>query len=126
MKKWDVIIIAALIIISIIPEGVMFISNINKHDSVYVEIYSQGKLFKKLPLEKDSEKATYTIKNEFGENVVEINNGQVKVIDADCHDKICVKAHAISKVGESIVCLPHKVVVRVIGEGKQETDEQSF
>lgn len=126
MKKWDVIIIVALIIISFIPEGVMLITNINKHDSLYVEVYSQGKLFKKLPLKKDSEKVTFTVKNEIGENVVEINNGQVKVIDADCYDKICVKAHAISKPGESLICLPHKVVVRVIGEGKQETDEQSF
>ncbi|GFZ32397.1 hypothetical protein CSC2_29230 [Clostridium zeae] len=126
MKKWDVIIIVALIIISFIPEGVMFVKNINKHDSLYVEVYSQGKLFKKLPLEKKSEKVSFTVKNEVGENIVEITDGQVKITDADCYDKICVKAHAISKPGESIICLPHKVVVRVIGEGEQETDEQSF
>ena len=42
MKKWDVIIIVALIIISFIPEGVMFITNINKHDSLYVEVHSEG------------------------------------------------------------------------------------
>jgi hypothetical protein len=52
MKKWDVIIIIALIIISFIPEGVMFITNINKHDSLYVEVYSGGKLYKILPLNK--------------------------------------------------------------------------
>lgn len=126
MKKWDVIIIVALIIISFIPEGVMFITNNNKHDSLYVEVYSQGKLFKRLPLEKDSEEVTFTVENEFGENIVEIIDGQVKVVEADCYDEICVKAHAISKAGESIICLPHKIVVRVIGEGEQETDEQSF
>jgi hypothetical protein len=126
MKKWDVIIIVALIIISIIPEGIMFITNANKHNSLYVEVYSQGKLYKKLPLKKDSIKVNFTVENELGENIVEITDGQVKVVDADCHDKICVKAHAISKAGETIICLPHKVVVRVIGEGEQDTDEQSF
>lgn len=126
MKKWDVIIIVTLIVISFIPEGVMFITSINKYSDSYVEIYSQGELYKKLPLKKDFKKVTFTVKNELGQNVVEINNGEVKVVDADCHDKICVKAHGISKPGESIICLPHKVVVRVIGQGKQETDEQSF
>lgn len=126
MKKWDVIIIVALIIISLIPEGVMFITNSNKHSSLYVEVYSEGKLYKKLPLNKDSGKTTFTIDNELGDNVIEINNEQVKIIDADCPDKICVKAHAISKPGESLICLPHKLVVRIIGEGKQETDEVSF
>ncbi|WP_315077473.1 NusG domain II-containing protein [uncultured Clostridium sp.] len=126
MKKWDVIIIAALIIISLIPEGVMFITNSNKYNSSYVEVYSQGKLYKKLPLNEDSGKTSLTIDNELGENVIEINNEQVKIIDADCPDKICVKAHAISKPGESLICLPHKLVVRIIGEGKQETDEVSF
>lgn len=126
MKKWDVIIIAALIIISFIPEGVMSISNINRHNTLYVEVYSEGKLYKKLPLNKDSGDTSITIDNELGENIIEINNEQVKIIDADCHDKICVKAHAISKPGESLICLPHKLVVRIIGEGKQETDEVSF
>ena len=73
MKKWDVIIIVALIIISFIPEGVMFITNINKHDSLYVEVYSEGKLYKKLPLSKDSVDTSITIDNELGENIIEIN-----------------------------------------------------
>jgi hypothetical protein len=126
MKKWDVIIIIALIIISFIPQGAMFITNYNKQDSLYVEVYSQGKLFKKLPLEKDSKELTFTVENELGKNIVDINDGKVKVIEADCYDEICVKTHSISKAGESIICLPHKVVVRIIGEGEQETDEQSF
>lgn len=126
MKKWDVIIIITLILISFIPEGVMFITNYNKHTRIFVEVYSEGKLLKKLPLDKDLEKTNFAIDNELGENIIEIEDGEVKIIDADCHDKICVKSHAISKPGESLICLPHKVVVRIIGEGKQETDEVSF
>lgn len=126
MKKWDVIIIVALIIISFIPEGVMLIKNINKDNTLYVEVYSEGELYKKLPLNEDTEDVSFTIDNELGKNLIEINNQQVKINDADCHDQICVKAHAINRSGESLICLPHKLVVRIIGEGKQETDEVSF
>ena len=126
MKKWDVIIIIGLVIISFIPETVIFITTYNKYNSFYVEVYSKGKLYKKFPLKKDAEKITITLDNELGTNVIEINKAQVKITDANCPDKICVKAHAISKPGEVLICLPHKLVVKIIGEGKQETDEVSF
>jgi len=126
MKKWDVIIIIALIIISFMPETIIFITTRNKYNSFYVEVYSEGKLYKKLSLKKDAKEVTFTIANELGTNIIEINKAQVKIIDADCPDKICVKAHAISKPGEALICLPHKLVVKIIGEGKQETDEVSF
>ena len=35
------------------------------------------------------------------------------MISADCPDKLCVNQHAISSNGETIVCLPNKVVVEV-------------
>ncbi len=41
---------------------------------------------------------------------------------ADCPDKLCVKQGKISKSGESIICLPHKVVVKISAE-ERESDE---
>ena len=35
------------------------------------------------------------------------------MISADCPDKLCVHQHAISANGETIVCLPNKVVAEV-------------
>lgn len=46
-------------------------------------------------------------------NTVIINNGTVKMQGADCPKKICVHHTAISKKGESIICLPHKTIVEV-------------
>jgi hypothetical protein len=126
MKKWDVIIIISLIIISFIPETVLFITTYNKYQNYYVQVYSDGKLYKELPLKKISDKTVFTVKNDLGTNIIEINKGKVKIIDADCHDKVCVKSHTISKPGEGIICLPHKLVVKITGKGKQETDDVSF
>ena len=49
-------------------------------------------------------------------NVLKIRSGQASMIEADCPDLICVHHRPISRQGESIVCLPHKVVVEVTGE----------
>ena len=41
---------------------------------------------------------------------------------ADCPDQICVRQKAISKEGESIICLPNKVVVSIVGGEEKELD----
>ncbi len=46
-------------------------------------------------------------------NVVEIKGGSVKVTEASCKNQVCVRHGAISKSGESIVCLPNRLVVRI-------------
>ena len=46
-------------------------------------------------------------------NTLVIKDGVADMIFADCPDQICVKHEAISKVGETIICLPNKVVVTI-------------
>lgn len=58
-----------------------------------------------------------------GTNMLVIRNGKADMTEADCPDKLCVNQKAISKNGESIVCLPNKVVVTVISGDGRELDE---
>ena len=55
--------------------------------------------------------------NEFGVNKITIKDGQVFMKEADCPDQYCVKHRTISKTNETIVCLPHKLVVEVLAQG---------
>ncbi len=48
-------------------------------------------------------------------NVLEISGGQASVVEANCGDHTCVRTGAISREGETIVCLPHHLVVRIEG-----------
>ena len=51
-----------------------------------------------------------------GYNIVAVEDGTVMVTDADCRDQICVEHKKISRTGETIVCLPHKLVVEITGD----------
>ena len=42
--------------------------------------------------------------------------------EADCPDQICVSRGLIQKSGQSIVCLPHRLVIRLEQLGDQELD----
>ena len=48
-----------------------------------------------------------------GTNLLEIKDGEVSMTRADCPDQICVHPRAISADGESIICLPNRVVVEI-------------
>ena len=48
-----------------------------------------------------------------GQNHLVIKDGQASVTEASCPDKICVNKGTISEQGETIVCLPNRVVVTV-------------
>lgn len=60
---------------------------------------------------------TVPVTGEGFSNTLVIRDGKADMTEADCPDRICVKHRPVSHVGETIVCLPHKVVVEVIGEG---------
>lgn len=75
-----------------------------------LEITIDGKLYGNFPLNKDME---MTIKNSFGSNTVVIEQGRAYVREADCPDKICVGMPEISREGEMICCLPHRLFLAV-------------
>ena len=70
-----------------------------------VEIQIDGKVVETLDLQKER-----AFKINGGTNTVQIENGKVKMAAANCPDQICVHQKAISRNGESIICLPNKIV----------------
>lgn len=54
-------------------------------------------------------------------NVCEIKDGSVRMIEATCPDKLCMKQKAVNHSGGTIVCLPNKVII----EGEKTADTPS-
>ena len=48
-------------------------------------------------------------------NVLNISGGTVAVVEANCGDHTCIRTGGISREGETIVCLPHRLVIHVEG-----------
>ena len=51
-----------------------------------------------------------------GTNLLVIRDGAAWIEEADCPDALCVGMGRVRRVGQSVVCLPHKVVVEIVGE----------
>ena len=66
---------------------------------------------------------TITIQNDSGKNTIQIQNKVVWMEEADCPDGYCKEQGHISKNKQTIVCLPHKLVVEVSNDSeKTESD----
>ena len=91
---------------------------IYKKDGTYVVIYINGNISKSFDISED---ITYDI-DEFGNNTLIIKDGYAWINTANCPDKLCVNCGKISKSGESIICLPNKVVIRIESNIPNEED----
>lgn len=45
----------------------------------------------------------------------EVKDGRIRLIKASCPDKICEKTGYIGSSGQSIICVPNKIAVAVVG-----------
>lgn len=70
-----------------------------------------------------SEERTVTIEGiEGGTNQLVIENGAASVVDASCPDHLCVHQASIQYQGQTIVCLPNRVVITVENGDEAEID----
>lgn len=49
---------------------------------------------------------------------VRVENGAVYVAESDCPDRVCVRTGKISKEGETVICVPNKISIRISGESE--------
>lgn len=109
MKKNDFILISVIIIICIVFFAGLRLTH---HSGRTVIITCDGETAGTYPLNENNEiNVPY---DESGYNIITIKDGTVNVSDADCPDKICVRHLSISLTDEAIVCLPHKLIVKII------------
>lgn len=114
--KWDIIILLFLIL-----AGVFFSVWIFRPVSApgnSLEIRQDGKILKSLPLSQNT-KETIDSKTG-GTNTFIIQDGSVTMIEADCGDHTCIQTGSIQKNGESIVCLPHRLVLQIVASEKDD------
>lgn len=84
-----------------------------------------GKVYGRYDLKKVGEKVIDLKLPEGERSVVEFKDGKVRVKEADCPDKVCVRTGWIYRPGEMIVCIPYRVVIKISGE-RQDVDTNAF
>ena len=112
-KRNDAILFGVLIALCILSFLAMLAF---RTEGAFVVVRINSEEYARYPLDED-----ITVKiGEEDYNVLVIKDGYAYVGDANCPDRICVNTGRIRYDGQSVICLPHKLVVEI--EGGEATD----
>jgi len=115
-RIFDIITIICLLIFS----TVIFIFSTQHFSGEKIVYIKYNNHVLKYPLKQNRE-----IKLKNGKIVIEIKNKKVHVKESDCPEKICVLTGWISNPGQIIVCVPNKLIIKIISEKEQKIDSIS-
>ena len=113
----DIFLIIGLFVLTIILS--IFIYKKQLTDNLYVEVSIDGKIDSRFVIDKDVEIMLST-----GNKLI-IKDGLVSIHEANCPDKLCIKQGSISKMNESIICLPNKLIVRIVQDKKSSAEDDT-
>lgn len=116
-KKKDLLLIITVLIIALAFYFCQEFTGENSDNQVVVMV--DGETYGTYDLNEDQ-----TISINHGSNILKIQDKEAKIIEADCPDKLCVHQSPISKSNQSIICLPNKLVVKIVaGHGNEDSED---
>ena len=117
LKKADFLLLGALLLFAF--AGSILLARAQKAPGETVRVTVDGEVYGEYPLSQDAEIFLPPTNDSsadgfHGENVIVIAGGEVRMREADCKNQVCVRTGSISRPGQTIVCLPHRVVVTIL------------
>lgn len=109
LKKKDMILMMSVCLLAGVMAFLLYVGQGKNGEMVRVMI--DGKEYGVYTMD---ENRVIEVENEQGYNRLVIENGEVFMQEADCPDQYCVEHRSITKANETIVCLPHKLVVELL------------
>ncbi len=108
-KRGDIALIVGCLLAALVCCGLWLLL---RKDGAAVIVEQEGRETARYALSEDR---TVRIEGQGGYNLLVIEGGEVYLREADCPTKLCVKTGKIRYAGQSIVCLPHRLAVRIVG-----------
>lgn len=111
--KNDIILVAVILLIA--AAGLLTV-NLTRQEGSMVVVKIDGNETERYSLYEDRTVEIITGENDEFSNTLVIEDGKAYISQADCPDKICQEYRAVSYSGETIVCLPHKIVIEITAD----------
>jgi len=111
LKYGDFLVILAIVLIAVLFAVSLYQSNTDEK----IAIVSQNNVvLDRIELNKISERHLINYYGEYP-GIIEVNNGKIRFLQADCPDQVCVNTGWIDRPGQIAVCLPAGVIIKIEG-----------
>ncbi|MBG9982174.1 NusG domain II-containing protein [Aerococcaceae bacterium DSM 111020] len=124
LKPWDLFLFLLFIGVSFVP--LMYFNHLQSAEATHQTaiISVSGQVAYEVPLIDDGEREEFLIESDHGHyNRIVREGTEISIEDADCTDQLCVDMGSIDRTGETIVCLPHQVLIEVTSESTEDVPE---
>lgn len=111
-KKRDLLLIGGILLIAVVFYGSNLL--LNRTPAAIVEVSVDGVVVEELDLHTDTELTIQGYNG--GTNHLIIREGHAYISEATCPDKVCVHQGKVQKSGEMLVCLPNRMIAKIVGE----------
>ena len=118
MSKDAKIILILLLAAAILSAGFILVQK-KQTPSPVARITLDGEVVREIPLDEVEEGYSFTVESGAGTNTILVEPGRIRVSEADCPDQVCVNQGFISDGTVPVVCLPHKLMIEIVGGGSQ-------
>lgn len=108
-RTWVII----LLLVLLLSGGAALWLNSRSASGMVANIYQDGVCIRSIDLSRVTETETYPVESDAGVNIIQIEPGQIRILEADCPDQVCVQAGWLTDSAAPIVCLPHRLVIRL-------------
>lgn len=120
VKKIDIIIISAIILVCIIFWGVYKI--IYYQTPATAQIYYNSQLIESINLTEGKEKV-FSIPQNMHVVFHVYPDGNICFEESDCRDKICIRSGKLNMIGETAACLPNQIILKIVRSDKSRSDD---
>lgn len=103
----DIILICILLVLAL---SVFLVVELTRREGAYVVVSIDGGEVCRYSLSEDGE---FILNG--GTNTLVISGGKAYISEADCPDGLCISQGKISRTGQTVVCLPNRVMLRIVG-----------
>ncbi len=110
---WDALVVAAVVLLGALTALLFYGPKAHADAPLTCVVSVGGQVADAAPLASFSGEHTYS-HNGYTLTVF-VHDGQVEVLHSDCPGQDCVRSGAISRAGQSLVCLPAQVVIHLEG-----------
>lgn len=117
-RPFDWVIVLGLLVVCLAPYVVFTRQQAQENaaapKTVLTAVVSHdGQVVRRIQLTGHTGTTTYRYRDGAAENVIVATGAAIAIVEANCPDQVCIRTGTIQAAGQTIVCLPHKLLVEI-------------
>lgn len=115
MTRGDKLLILLIIVSAIMSAYILLFTRSGHGLSHQAVVSVAGLVVRTTTLSQETPRQHFVVNGKVGKTEIEVQGRKIRVVDAHCKNRICVRQGWIDKPGESIICMPGQVVISIEG-----------